>query len=286
MENRKIHGEQQRSNTQGSLTVEASLVLPLFLCVVLFFVSFFQVMYIQEQVSLGLWETAKEISQYSYCYEMLTEDSAKENTDGNKTTQLGIGPWIYGGLTGQKMRSYLSAGFLNSSCVIGGEKGIVYTTRAFEKEKEIEITATYKLGLPLLNFVVPAIPMVQRVRTRAFVGTEAIGLGKEDEDDIYVYISETGTVYHVSEECSHISLKIFSVAFAEVEQLRNMSGGRYTSCERCVKSKKLSTDQGVYVTEDGDKYHRNLQCGGLKRTVSKVKLSMLSGYPPCIRCGQ
>ena len=92
---------------EGSLTVEASLIMPIFLCVILFFVSFFQVMFIQEQVNLGLWEIAKEMSRYSYCYEYVTKDTEKTQIK-EENRGLGLGQWLSGAWIGNKMNTYLA----------------------------------------------------------------------------------------------------------------------------------------------------------------------------------
>ena len=125
--------ENRKKNLQkakGSITVEATLVLPIFFFSVMAFVYFFQIMWIQERVNTGLWETAKEISQYSCVYE---DFCGEQGSDGNRAVAERL---IAGALTGERMKNYISAEFLENSCVVGGAYGIVYTTDTTGDDKE------------------------------------------------------------------------------------------------------------------------------------------------------
>lgn len=269
-----------KNRKKGSLTVEASLVLPIFLFAVVTFLYFFQIMWIQERVHFGLWETGKEFSKYGYVYDSVGITGMESDEYKTTTTNL-----ISGVLTGERMKSYLPDAFLNQSCVVGGAGGIQYSTSAFEEENDICLVATYKVKIPVLYFLTPDYTIVQQVKTRGFVGTEEIGTSEDDEDDIDVYVTDTGSVYHCSASCTHINLSIQATKFGNVSSLRNQYGGKYKACEKCVKNKTLSTKSKVYITTDGDRFHNSSGCSGLTRRVKKVKLSTLMGYGPCSRCG-
>ena len=42
----------------------------------------------------------------------------------------------------------------------------------------------------------------------------------------------------------------------------------------------------VLVGPEGECYHGNANCRGVKRTVHRVRLSEVGGIPPCSRCGK
>lgn len=275
----------KREKNRGSLTVEATLILPIWLSVCMFFLYFFQIMLIQEKVNLGLWETAKEISQYSY---ILQEEDAQEQESTDKASKTTAKHYVSGLLTGQRMKKYLSDEELQASCVNGGAGGIIYVTQALQQEDEICLAASYSVEFPVFSFLVPKMHFVQQVKTRGFVGTTKIGQESGEEEDEIVYISKssnTSKVYHRSITCTHINLNISSVTFGQVGGLRNQNHGKYYPCEKCAKNKSFGEGNTIYVAKDGNRYHSSLSCSGLTRNVEEVKLSTLTGYRPCQRCG-
>lgn len=275
--------EQQRE--KGSLTVEASLILPVLMSVFLFFLCFFQIIFIQEKIEIGLWETAKEISQYGHIYHMQEqEEESKKETSGREVAET----YVAGVLTSERMESYISDNFLNDSCVKNGAIGVIYKTEAFQDEAKILLTASYDVTIPMFHFIVPDIHIVQQVETRGFVGTSKIGLEENDEDDVVVYVStngETSKVYHTAINCTHLDLSIQSVQYSDVSNFRNVYGGKYKACEKCVRQKIPADSSSVYIATDGNCYHSSMDCSGLTRNVREVRLSTLSGYHPCSRCG-
>lgn len=269
-----------RKRTQGSITLEATLVLPIFLFCVITLMYFFQVMLIQEKISQGLWETAKEASRYACIYEDVGGGKGENN---NKQT---VKKWLSGALTGIRMSEYLSGDILENSCIKGGKSGILYKSSILEKDGDISLAALYQVDFPVMTTILPTLNFTQQVKSRGFIGTYKIGLSKKEmeEEDIYVYMTKTGTVYHTSLFCTHINLGIQSVSYENALAMRNRSGGKYKSCQKCTKSTSLSSQSNVYISDTGDRYHINLECSGLTRDVRKVKLSELSGVGACQRC--
>ncbi|MDE6937540.1 MAG: pilus assembly protein, partial [Lachnospiraceae bacterium] len=115
---------------------------------------------------------------------------------------------------------------------------------------------------------------------KVWSGYEKEGFLTDDEET--VYITETGLVYHRDYHCTHLELSIRMVSSAELESLRNNSGGRYYPCGQCVRLGK----NGVYITNTGDRYHSSLSCSGLKRTIYAVPVSEAVGRRACSRCGK
>lgn len=57
-----------RGRNKGSLTVEAALIMPFFICVILTFAFFIKIVYTQSVLQHAINETANELSVYSYLY--------------------------------------------------------------------------------------------------------------------------------------------------------------------------------------------------------------------------
>ncbi|MBU5282588.1 pilus assembly protein, partial [Anaerostipes hadrus] len=60
---------------------------------------------------------------------------------------------------------------------------------------------------------------------------------------------------------------------------------QYKPCDKCTKHEK-GDFSCVYIAKEGESYHTDLGCSGLKRTVKQVDLSTLKGMRPCMRCAK
>lgn len=81
-----------KKKCKGSLTVEAAIIMPFFICVILSFAFFMKIVYIQSIVQHAINETASELSVYSYLYsasgaQKIHEDSKDYLADKSKTAQ-------------------------------------------------------------------------------------------------------------------------------------------------------------------------------------------------------
>lgn len=113
-----------------------------------------------------------------------------------------------------------------------------------------------------------------------------IGYDVEQSDprdgEVYVFVTPTGVVYHRSRNCTHLKLSVFSVPASQVSSERNQYGERYQACERCHGR----LESMVYLTEEGSRYHSDISCSGLRRSVRSIPLSQAQlMYGPCSRCG-
>ncbi len=121
-------------------------------------------------------------------------------------------------------------------------------------------------------------------KVRAWNGRRKSDDDSDVDDHTYVYITETGAVYHTSSECTHLNLSIRAVSQGEIGHLRNQNKGRYHACEKCIgNSQRADT---LYITDDGDRFHNSISCSGLKRTVKMVDIEDVSDMRECSRCRQ
>ncbi|HEX3022130.1 MAG TPA: TadE family protein [Lachnospiraceae bacterium] len=181
---------------------------------------------------------------------------------------------------------------LSMPCIANGENGILLSLSNYNDETdEIDIVAYYNIDIPIKMFGLQQIPALQRIKVKAFVGSkmdDGTDDGEKDtnEDgsqDEIVFITETGTVYHRSRDCTHLKLSIKLVTCEELDSLRNASGGKYYPCEICGSNEKQAT---YYITNQGGCYHSDIHCSGLKRTVYEIALSEVGSRSPCTRCGK
>lgn len=107
-----------------------------------------------------------------------------------------------------------------------------------------------------------------------------IGFTELESTETYVYITPEGSVYHLYSDCTHLSLSIRCVTTEQVGSFKNQYGQRYRECELCGKNAGTL----VYITLEGDCFHSNRNCSGLKRTVRRISMSRVGGRRCCMRC--
>lgn len=146
-----------------------------------------------------------------------------------------------------------------------------------KKEGTADITI-YKYGQADVFWIFPFDfnkTIIQKATCRAWVGFTGL-----DNREIYVYITPTGSVYHLSNDCTHLNLSVRTVTLNQARNSKNENGEQYRPCMLCDVTHAIL----VFITEEGQCYHGERSCSGLKRTVRQVPLSEVSGRACCIRC--
>ena len=80
--------------------------------------------------------------------------------------------------------------------------------------------------------------------------------------------------------CTHLALDI-SVDDEVEKYLKGKTA--YKECEKCTKYHDGEI-VCLYVAKEGEAYHTDLSCSGLKRTIHAVHRSDISGLGGCSRC--
>ncbi len=301
--------------TCGSLTVEAALVLPVFIFIIIAFMYFLQIIRIQENIQNAITETGYFTAKYAYVYDYvmkyekegsagyknIDEKEAEYETEGKEKSQensasildssmeaaiaMGIDSTYYK----VKLGEYLNVTNINHSCIENGFNGVhTYLSGFMREDNAIDIIVTYNIRLPLLFINIKDIPVMQRVRMRGWNGHEVTAKNPSSDTDQenpeMVYITETGTVYHLYKDCTYLKLSIKEVDFDQIAFLRNDSGGKYKKCSLCSDNGDVSGHKTVYITNTGDRYHYNLSCSGLKRTIITIRISETGDRSLCTRC--
>lgn len=247
----------KKSKLQGSLTIEAALVLPLFLLGFLMLLSIFSLVGIRLRLSHCLNDACKEY--------------ALKASDGLSISYRDIM---------ESVRERFGT-FSTGLCRIDG--GIDMSSSYLDNPEFIELRADYVV-IPFGWIMdIGAINVSQCAVMHTWTGYRN-GYFPGGDIDIteYVYVTEGTEVYHRSRECSHILLRVTATDAKTVRKQRNSDGGRYKSCSHCHSS---LGDEILYITPEGSCYHNSLSCSGLRRSVRVIPISEATGLRPCSRCG-
>lgn len=251
------YSEKQYSQESGSLTLEASLVLPLFLFAMISCMLFGQMMIAEGKMKHGLIQATMEAATLEYYKE-------QNDTNVNKAELYAL----------QKQYSEMNdlpAAIKISSLDFSG-------TNIVNDMGEMEVHMNYQIGIAFPFVGEKKMWIRDVVYQKAFTGYEptAFELGNG-----YVYITDFGSVYHKSLSCTHIMLSI-----SESSQINDYLDGktRYRPCDKCIKKKKDGISQ-LYIPQEGDCYHSSLSCSGLTRHIHEITVWEIGGRAPCSRCG-
>ncbi|MBQ8316773.1 MAG: pilus assembly protein [Lachnospiraceae bacterium] len=238
---------------QGSATVEATLILPIFIFVLLGLFGFIRLRMAEAYVYEAAVETVEYMAQVSYlseCSMLVPKTCFKGYVDNGEL----VDNYIQGGVDGV---SFIGTDYLD-------EDGYVC----------LKVSYGYGVNVPLLGSFRGKRSYV--VRQKAYVGVaeDNPDEGELSDDDIYVYITDNREAYHMSRHCTHLDL---TISMSSVKAAKYLG---YTSCSFCK-----GEGDTIYVTKWGDRYHSDRNCGGLKRTLYRVKKSQVEGLGACQRCG-
>lgn len=277
---------------RASLTVEAALVLPIFLYFIIAFLAFIQIFTVQEKIQSSITKMGLNLAKTAYLFQDFPGTEELLNFDVTifgREYDIGIDELADNLASNTCLKlyadKYLNTDQINHSCIVKGFGGLNFEgSSLFDGSDYIDIMVSYKVKLPVKIFLIEKLLMTQRVRLRSWTGypvTAAYQIEEENSEGI-VYVTETGSVYHRTESCSHIKLSVKAVIGIPVE-LRNDSGAKYYPCESCCKAKP-SDYATYYITSDGTRYHVARECSRIKRSVKSIPLGGVGARTPCKRC--
>lgn len=245
---------------RGYITVEASLVVPLFLFFMLSVGGIYMLLMAEAHIHQSLSEAAEYTAQYCYLEKQVLKDEMY-SADVLVNTALLV----------KQFRTYLGDDFYVMRMIMNGKNGIMLTVSRDRDNPKIFIAkASYmaEVSAPIIGHI--PIPLSNQIKQKEF-----IGYSKEEKSDTYVYVTPNQSVYHTKRSCTHLVLSVQEKSSREKEH--------YEPCHFCGKSGNSSV---IYVAKTSNVYHWNRNCSGLKRTVKRVKLSEVGGLSKCQRCGK
>lgn len=240
---------------RGSMTVEASLAVPVFFIAFACLLYLMEIMAIQTSMRSGLQYAQKELSCEANEICVINPAKVQElvvHSIGEERVERSI---VMGGCNGVNCQG----SFVSPFTGIG------------------QLKVRYQVRVPF--FHIAPLTYEQGMGIKEWNGYQKSGLSQKQE---IVYVTETGLVYHKNYRCTHLDLSVRAVKKDSLENLRNHNGGKYYPCERCAAIGK----NNVFITDNGDRYHGSLTCSGLKRTIYAVPKSEIVGKAPCSKCGR
>ena len=245
------------THLKASYSVEAAFIVPLvvgfWMCIMLFF----RILQIQTEVTQAL----------DYAGRMTAVESSEVESE-NALLISAKGFFL------SEIRNY----DLIDKYVYGGKPGISILQSDMSGD-HIELVAKYKIKFPINFFNIGIISLEQHGYHRKWTGKQLTS--SEDE---YVYYTDTGEVYHLTSTCNYLDLSIHTANYSQIGTLRNRSNHRYSACSCAVAN--ISANSTVYITDYGIRYHSNLHCSGLKRTIHMVRRSEVGNRRLCSKCAR
>ena len=239
---------------KGSYTVEAAVVLPVvagFLTTILFF---FRMLQVQDVVEKALYYAGRKTA---------VESSITESEAG----LLLSAEYFF--------RQALRDAECIDDYVNNGSLGIHLLKSDFSGE-DIYLRAEYSMNMPVSFFGLGKIYLWQQNSFRKWIGDKGMETGE------YVYIAETGNVYHSSLECQSIHIRVMYTTLEQIQDIRGYNGQKFYACSSCIDEK--NAPKTVYYTNYGRLYHGNIHCSFIKRTVKKISIEEVGERGPCSFC--
>lgn len=263
-------------SSAASITVEASLVLPIFIFFFVNILGVFDILKLQCDMEAALHQTGSEIFETAGLIRCGGGDHGAVGDLAGKAATAAY--------AGKKVKNYLGEDYLNNSSIVNKSSGLSFAESAISSNSDIvDIVVSYKVN-PLFKIAsFTDFGMETRFYGHAFTGYDIKGDGADEtgSEEEMVYVTEYGVVYHRSLGCSHLKQCAQAVSKAGVSAKRNKDGSKYYPCEYC----KSNLGDTVYITEYGNRYHSNINCTGMKRTIFTVPISEAAGKAPCSECG-
>lgn len=270
----KRHSKRNASllpSSNGSITVETAIVLPLFLFFCIQIISVINLFQLHSTVQAALHQETSHLAVRAYAFEQLGADAE------SMAVRFAEDVYLRGRVIERAGETYL-----NRSMIEGGGSGIHVLYQGTEDGQDtVDAVLFYRVEPVIRILGFSGFTMRNRCCMKAWTGyalSENASDGDESEE--LVYITETGSVYHKNRGCTHLALSVRTAKRETVSGLRNEDGAKYYPCEKC------GADAGdtVFLTDQGNRYHTSLACSGLKRTVYTVPISQAEGRGPCSRC--
>lgn len=236
---------------KASATVEAALVMPLYIYAVMAVTYMMQIYQIRLEVDAALYNALREQNKYNYLNYVQKE---KQNDEIINEKDININDTIVGSLSLHSVLiKNLGSEYAKEHNIKGGNSGIKIICYSYDSST-IQAAAEYSVKNPFDIFGIGYIKVVQEFTYEVWLGEKYAGdYGKDKDNTDSVFITRTGTVYHKTRNCPALNIDVKMVDFSQINNYRNKNGSIYYPCSKCKKynNKNESSYEYVYVTDYG-----------------------------------
>lgn len=290
---------ERTSLLQGSMTLEAAVVLPCFLFFFINLSSALEMIALQGNLKYALHNAGNELCLYGSLLTDPVKDlggtghvSAAPVSDGDNPSDdtsseivtMAEGMALSYTYVKYRMVEELGEEYLSSSPLKSGSGSLNFIGSDIGGAGDIvDIKLSCMVTTPVRTIGTDPFLIFGRYYGHLWNGYEIEGTSAELSQEKIVYITEDSEVYHTTPACTHLRLSIRGVESSSIPDQRNISGGRYYPCEICASG---DVPDFVYIGAQGDRYHYTDDCYTLMRSYTPVPLSEVElSHRPCSRCG-
>jgi hypothetical protein len=261
---------------KGVVTIEAAIAIPIFMFCFLEIMSLFNYISTYSGILYAMKQVGDPVCIHGYAYDMIMEGAGEQKTGEQVVSTLIFSE----GYLDAQLRKKCSD-IINEKYIKNGIKGISLLGSYINRDSgAVSIVARYVMK-PVFSIAGTEHRVISRYYGRLWTG---YSLEESEIAKAYVYVTESGSVYHLSKDCTYLKLSISNVQLSELDEKRNDSGARYKPCEICFNQKR--SQELYYITNSGNRYHSDLGCFALKRTIYRIELAEVDQRSVCSRCSQ
>lgn len=279
------HGRAPYVTLNASITVEASLVMPMFIFAIVSLIQIMIFMNIQLRVQSALYHQTIKVAGYSFLTESIEQCLPDEITGEDYRAAVSI---VENGVTELLVKymvvSELGDDFFELPWIEGGKDGINVIFSMDTGARNIDVILSYRLK-PMYNFFgIGSVPVVARAGMSKWTGVTRLDSSKdgESENADKVYVTKSGTVYHIYKDCTYLSIDLTKIKYIDVDDKRNASGGKYYPCSTCVKN--ITNMEDVYISKYGEVYHVDDKCRTIYHNILEISSDELGDRRLCSKC--
>ena len=265
---------------KASYTIEAAIIMPLFITLMVFGMLSFRVLQVESGMQRAINNASRTMAVTLGSVANKGESDRDVDTTNDEPTitgELSEGALEFAtlGLVGVEVYKqkvpvkYIDLGVAGINLLDTNVEG-----------NYIDIKASYTMTFPVGLLGNLSFDVNQRARTRKWVDYDK---AENTVDSSYVYVTEHGEAYHSNYYCTYLNPSVHRISAEEVSGKRNVGGGIYYPCEKCKPGKHPT---GVlYVTDYGTAYHGDINCKEIKHNIKKVLYEEVKDtMRPCSKC--